>query len=197
MQPALRRDLRASDQPRGQASAERARRPPASHPSRFGKPIDNPRKERDGSVLVINKLPDGRLIAQRKKPLSDGGWVSTHEDITAHREAEDKIKVMATHDALTGLLNRFGFKQRLEQCLAEAQRRTGRFAVLYLDLDRFKAVNDTLGHPVGDRLLQAVAGRIHGVVRKSDTTARLGGDEFAVIQRLSIGPATPCVLRTG
>ena len=160
----------------------------ANHPNRFGKPIDNPRKECDGSVLVINKLPDGRIIAQRKKSLSDGGWVSTHEDITAHREAEDKIKVMATHDALTGLLNRFGFKERLEQCLAEAQRRTGRFAVLYLDLDRFKAVNDTLGHPVGDRLLQAVAGRINGVVRKSDTTARLGGDEFAVIQRVSIVP---------
>ncbi len=106
----------------------------------------------------------------------------------AHREAEDKIKVMATHDALTGLLNRFGFKQRLEQCLAEAQRRTGRFAVLYLDLDRFKPVNDTLGHPVGDRLLQAVAGRINGVVRKSDMIARLGGDEFAVIQRVSVVP---------
>ncbi len=160
----------------------------ASDPSRFGKPIDQPRKERDGSVLVLSRLPDGRLIAQRKKPLADGGWVSTHEDVTAHREAEDKIKVMATHDALTGLLNRFGFKQRLEQCLAEAQRRTGRFALLYLDLDRFKRVNDTMGHPVGDKLLQAVAGRMVGVVRKSDVMARLGGDEFAVIQRISAAP---------
>ena len=131
-------------------------------PGRFGKPIEQPRKERDGSVLVLSRLPDGRLIAQRKKPLADGGWVSTHEDITAHREAEDKIKVMATHDALTGLLNRFGFKQRLEQCLAEAQRRTGRFALLYLDLDRFKRVNDALGHPAGDKLLQAVAARMTG-----------------------------------
>ena len=160
----------------------------ASDPSRFGEPIERPRKDRDGSVLVLSKLPDGRLIAQRKKALADGGWVSTHEDVTAHREAEDKIKVMATHDALTGLLNRFGFKQRLEQCLAEAQRRTGRFALLYLDLDRFKRVNDTLGHPVGDRLLQAVAARMTGVVRKSDATARLGGDEFAVIQRISVAP---------
>ncbi len=119
----------------------------ASDPSQFGEPIERPRKDRDGSVLVLSKLPDGRLIAQRKKALADGGWVSTHEDVTAHREAEDKIKVMATHDALTGLLNRFGFKQRLEQCLAEAQRRTGRFALLYLDLDRFKRVNDTLDTP--------------------------------------------------
>ncbi len=160
----------------------------ASDPGRFGKPIDQPRKEHDGSVLVLCRLPDGRLIAQRKKPLADGGWVSTHEDVTAHREAEDKIKIMATHDALTGLLNRFGFKQRLEQCLAEAQRRSGRFALLYLDLDRFKRVNDTLGHPVGDKLLQAVAHRMAGVVRKSDVTARLGGDEFAVIQRISVAP---------
>ena len=157
-------------------------------PGRFGKPIECPRKEADGSLLVLNRLPDGRLIAQRKKALSDGGWVSTHEDVTAHREAEDKIELMATHDALTGLLNRFGFKQRLEQCLAEAQRRAGRFALLYLDIDRFKRVNDTLGHPVGDRLLQAVAARMTGVVRKSDVSARLGGDEFAVIQRVSVAP---------
>ncbi len=160
----------------------------ASDPNRLGKRIEQPCKERDGSVLVLSKLPDGRLIAQRKKALADGGWVSTHEDVTAHREAEDKIKVMTTHDALTGLLNRFGFKQRLEQCVDEAQRRTGRFAVLYLDLDRFKRINDTLGHAGGDRLLQAAAARITGVVRKSDVTARLGGDEFAVIQRVSVVP---------
>ena len=159
-----------------------------TEPGRFGKPIEQPRKEGDGSVLVLSRLPDGRLIAQRKKALADGGWVSTHEDVTAHREAEDKIKVMATQDALTGLLNRFGFKQRLEQCLAEAKGRTGRFALLYLDLDRFKRVNDTLGHPVGDRLLQAAAARMTGVVSKSDATARLGGDEFAVIQRVSVAP---------
>ncbi len=161
---------------------------PAYDPNRFGKPIDKPRKEPDGSVLIVNKLPDGRVIAQRKKLLSGGGWVSTHEDITARQEAEDKIKVMATHDALTGLLNRFGFKQHLEECLGEALRRTSRFAVLYLDLDRFKSVNDTLGHRIGDRLLQAVASRINGVVRNSGTTARLGGDEFAVIQRISVAP---------
>ena len=155
---------------------------------RFGKSVDQPRRESDGSSLAIAELPDGRIIAQRKKGLADGGWVSTHEDITARRRAEEKIQVMAIQDALTGLLNRFGFKQRLEQCLSEAKRRTGHFAVLYLDLDRFKSVNDTLGHPVGDKLLREVAARICGVVRKSDTTARLGGDEFAIIQRVSVLP---------
>ena len=109
---------------------------------------------------------------------------------TSPHIARPKIRSRSwrTHDALTGLLNRFGFKQRLEQCLAEAQRRTGRFALLYLDLDRFKRVNDTLGHPAGDKLLQAVAGRMVRVVRKSDVMARLGGDEFAVIQRISAAP---------
>jgi diguanylate cyclase (GGDEF)-like protein len=161
--------------------------PVAPDADRFGKPIDKSQRERDGSLLTFNRLQDGRIIAHRKRSLSDGGWVSTHEDVTARREAEDQLKVMATHDALTGLLNRFGFKQRLEQCLAEA-RRSARFAVLYLDLDKFKPVNDTLGHPVGDRLLQAVAGRISGVVRQSDTVARVGGDEFAIIQRVSVVP---------
>ena len=95
---------------------------------------------------------------------------------------------MATTDALTGLSNRFEFKRRLEQCLAEARRRTGKFAVLYMDLDRFKAVNDTFGHPVGDKLLQSVAARIKTAVRQGDTIARLGGDEFAVIQRVTQFP---------
>ena len=91
---------------------------------------------------------------------------------------------MTTRDTLTGLANRFEFKQQAHQCLSEVRRRAGKFAVLYLDLDDFKAVNETLGHPVGDRLLQQVAARIQGVVRASDTVARLGGDEFAIIQRV-------------
>ncbi|HXZ16238.1 MAG TPA: diguanylate cyclase, partial [Roseiarcus sp.] len=162
--------------------------PAANDPHRFGKPIDKPCRERDGGTLVVRKLPDGRLIAERSKVLPGGGFVSTHEDVTAQREAEDKIKAMATHDALTGLLNRFGFRQRLEQCLSEAERRAGRFAVLNLDLDRFKPVNDALGQPAGDLLLQEVAARIGAAVRKSDTAARLGGDEFVVIQRVTVVP---------
>ncbi len=167
---------------------------PGAAEGRFGKIVSNSRLAPDGSALTISELADGRIIAQRKKGLSDGGWVSTHEDITSARRAEDKIKEMATLDALTGLSNRFDFKQRLAQCLAEARRRTAKFAVLYLDLDHFKAVNDTFGHPVGDTLLEAVATRIKSVVRRSDTIARLGGDEFAIIQRVSNIPRDAILL---
>jgi diguanylate cyclase (GGDEF)-like protein len=91
---------------------------------------------------------------------------------------------MATKDPLTGLSNRFEFRQRLDQCIAEVRRKVGKFAVFYLDLDQFKAVNDSFGHPFGDKLLQEVAARIAAEVRGGDTIARLGGDEFAIIQRV-------------
>jgi diguanylate cyclase (GGDEF)-like protein len=155
---------------------------------RFGKASSEPRTEADGSLLITNELSDGRIIAQRKKQLADGGWVSTHEDITVRRRAEQKVEEMATHDALTGLSNRFEFKQRLEQCLVEVRQRVGKFAVLYVDLDHFKSVNDTLGHTAGDKLLREVAARIQGAVLQGDTVARLGGDEFAIIQRVSYVP---------
>jgi diguanylate cyclase (GGDEF)-like protein len=155
---------------------------------RFGKASSGPRTEPDGSILTTNELSDGRIIAERNKQLADGGWVSTHEDITVRRRAEQKVEEMATRDALTGLSNRFEFKQRLEQCLAEVRQRTGKFAVLYVDLDHFKSVNDTLGHTAGDKLLQEVAGRLQAAVRQGDTVARLGGDEFAIIQRVSYVP---------
>ncbi len=154
----------------------------------FGKVVSEPCKEPDGSVLIISELSDGRIIAQRKKRLVDGGWVSTHEDITVRHQAEEKVKEMARSDALTGLSNRVEFKQRLEQCLAEARRRTSKYAVLYLDLDHFKAVNDALGHPLGDKLLREVAARIKAVIRESDTIARLGADEFAIVQRVLYVP---------
>jgi diguanylate cyclase (GGDEF)-like protein/PAS domain S-box-containing protein len=102
-------------------------------------------------------------------------------DITERKLAEGRIAHMALHDGLTGLPNRLLFKERLGNALARADRRGGRFAVLACDLDRFKAVNDTLGHPAGDALLRIVAERLRGVVRDGDTVARLGGDEFAVI----------------
>ena len=148
----------------------------------FGKASGELRTEADGSILVINELSDGRVIAQRKKALPDGGSVSTYEDITVRCRAEQKVQEMATSDALTRLANRYEFKQRLDQCLAEVRRRTGKFAVFYLDLDHFKAVNDSLGHPVGDKLLQEVTARIKSIVRTGDTVARIGGDEFAIIQ---------------
>ena len=158
---------------------------PRRRHAQFGDVSGERRTEADGSVATINELPDGRLILQRKKKLAEGGWVSTHEDITARRRAEEKVREMATTDGLTGLSNRFAFRQRLDRRLAEVNRKLGEFAVFYLDLDRFKAVNDSLGHPLGDTLLKAVSERIVSVVRAEDTVARLGGDEFAIIQRVT------------
>ena len=154
----------------------------------FGVALSEPIEDSDGSLLTISRLSDGRIIAQRKKRLADGGWVSTHEDVTVRHRAEEKVKELARSDVLTGLLNRIEFKQRLEERLAEARRRLARYAVLYLDLDHFKGVNETLGHSFGDKLLQEVATRIRAVTREGDVIARLGGDEFAIIQRIAFVP---------
>lgn len=126
------------------------------------------------------ELPDGRTIAVLNSPMPNGGWVTTHEDITERRNAEKKIAHMARHDALTDLPNRILLRERLTEALAGVHR-GDRLAVLYLDLDHFKSVNDTLGHMIGDELLQMVARRLKNTVRESDTVARVGGDEFAVI----------------
>ena len=129
----------------------------------------------------IVDTPDGRTIAIINHPMDGGGWVATHEDITERTLAEAKIKYMARHDALTELPNRTAFHESMVQALLRT-RRKARQAVLCLDLDEFKNVNDTLGHPVGDALLRAVAARLRTCVREADTVARLGGDEFAVLQ---------------
>jgi diguanylate cyclase (GGDEF)-like protein len=126
-------------------------------------------------------LKDGRTISIVLQPLPEGGWVGTHEDITERRSAEQKIAFLARHDGLTGLPNRGLLLERIGQALAEA-RRGAMFAVLFLDLDRFKSVNDTLGHQVGDDLLRGVAARLLASVRELDTVARIGGDEFVILQ---------------
>jgi diguanylate cyclase (GGDEF)-like protein/PAS domain S-box-containing protein len=102
-------------------------------------------------------------------------------DITERKEAEARIAHMAHHDALTDMPNRVLLRERMAEALAQRTRNNKFLGMLCLDLDNFKLVNDTLGHPVGDRLLQAVAERIQSVVRKGETAARLGGDEFAVL----------------
>ncbi len=125
-------------------------------------------------------LAGGRIVEVFHQPMTDGGWVATYEDVTERHRAREKILFMARHDALTGLPNRLLFGERLEAAMAEADP-TRPFALLCIDLDHFKTVNDTLGHPVGDRLLRGVAERFTGCARADDTIARLGGDEFATL----------------
>lgn len=130
----------------------------------------------------IYELKNGRTVAISRLPTPDGGSVATHEDITERRRAEEKIAHMAMHDMLTDLPNRVSFRKSLEAALGRMARGSEDIAVLYFDLDHFKNVNDSLGHPVGDALLRAVAHRLASCVRETDSVARLGGDEFAIVQ---------------
>lgn len=137
------------------------------------------------SLDVVNcriiELGDGRIISVTRRPF-DGGWVGTHEDITARHRDEAKISFLARHDLLTGLPNRTLFTKKLDEAAARLQRRGEVFSVLMLDLDKFKQVNDTLGHPAGDELLKQVATRLRSSLRETDIVARLGGDEFVILQ---------------
>ena len=125
-------------------------------------------------------LPDGRAFSVVSKPIAGGGWLATHEDVTERQRSDGRIAHMARHDALTDLPNRVLLRERLEHELKRVKRGEC-LAVLCLDLDQFKGVNDTLGHPIGDELLKLVADRLRGCTREPDTVARLGGDEFAII----------------
>jgi diguanylate cyclase (GGDEF)-like protein len=110
-----------------------------------------------------------------------GGVVVTHTDITERKQAEETIRYLAYHDALTNLPNRTLFNDRIALAMAQAHRNQHKLAVMFLDLDRFKIINDTLGHSIGDKLLQDVARRLTACLREGDTVARLGGDEFLVL----------------
>ncbi len=139
------------------------------------------------------ELPDGRAIDVVNQPLADGGWVATHDDVTEQRRKAARTAFLAHHDALTGLANRATISQRIEETAAR-ERRTGEpFTVLLLDLDRFKEVNDTLGHAAGDALLCEVAARLKGALRETDTLGRLGGDEFVVIQTRAVNPVQAAI----
>ncbi|MCC8966746.1 EAL domain-containing protein [Bradyrhizobium sp. Pear76] len=133
----------------------------------------------------VDELADGRLICVTRQPMPGGGWVATHRDVTEQRRSEAKITYMAQHDALTDLPNRVLLKEWMEQALSGARCGGPSLAVLMLDLDRFKDVNDTLGHPAGDALLKSVAARLRRCVSETTLVARLGGDEFAVIDYVS------------
>ena len=127
------------------------------------------------------ELNDGRVVEVRHQPMSDGGWVATHTDITDQRRNEARIRHLASHDGLTDLANRAQFQEtigRLETRIARGER----IAVLCIDLDYFKTVNDTLGHDIGDEVLKSAAGRLRSCCGDIDLVARLGGDEFAILQ---------------
>lgn len=130
---------------------------------------------------LVQELRDGRIIAISQQPIADGGWVAVHEDVTERRRAEAEIAHLARHDLLTNLPNRVLFRERLEHALSYLEWNEN-FAVLCLDLDHFKDVNDTLGHSIGDVLLKSVAERLRSSTKETDTIARLGGDEFAIVQ---------------
>lgn len=138
---------------------------------------DTVERARDGSLYTVSQTitpmldEDGRITH----------FIAIHEDITAQKKTQERIQHMAHYDALTGLPNRALFYDRLKQAVAMARRNHGGLTLLFMDLDGFKGINDTLGHRAGDLLLKAVAERLHQCVRDSDTVARLGGDEFTAI----------------
>jgi len=139
------------------------------------------RGEDDSCKQFYSQLSDGRCIAITAQAMPDGGTVTTHQDITEQRRSEAKIAHMALHDALTGLPNRVLLNEQLGHALALAKR--GEIVAAHLlDLDHFKNVNDTLGHPAGDKLLKTATARLRAIARETDTVARMGGDEFAFVQ---------------
>lgn len=127
--------------------------------------------------------PDGRIVEVQTMPIKGGGALRTFTDVTQCKQAEHRIRHVAEHDGLTGLLNRSAFLQTLQVAVPEARRQGLDFAVVYVDLDGFKPINDRFGHAVGDQLLAWVARQLVQAARENDAVARLGGDEFALLQR--------------
>ncbi len=137
---------------------------------------------RVGLSHSLYELRDGRTVSVSLQPMDGGGWVSIHQDITTQKRIEAELERLASHDALTGLANRSLFAEKASAALARMRRHGETFSVLMLDLDRFKTVNDSFGHPVGDAMLREIARRLLNTAREVDCVARFGGDEFAVLQ---------------
>ena len=153
----------------------------AGNPEEFVARVVAAAREGKSNTRVIETSAK-RALRVNEQPMQQGGWVSTIEDITEGRLAQALISHMAHHDGLTGLANRTQLVEKLESALAVLPLRGGSIAVHFIDLDRFKNVNDTLGHDGGDFLLKTVAERLRAVTRIDDMVARLGGDEFVVVQ---------------
>lgn len=148
---------------------------------RFRKRVATDSFDQEQSVYERER-PNGDVLEVRSMPLPGGGLVRTYTDVTLRKEAERRVQHMLRHDDLTGLPNRMQLRENLCQRLAEVKRQGGPVALFCLDLDQFKIINDTFGHPAGDALLQQVGARMRGTLRGEDTLARLGGDEFAILQ---------------
>lgn len=138
-------------------------------------------------TLNVVDIPDGRSIQIAIQPLADGGWVATLEDITERKRSDERIAHLAHFDALTDLPNRVLFQEQLEGALARVAD-DEQVALLYIDIDEFKDVNDSLGHRIGDELLKSVAASLKDCLDETDIISRLGGDEFAVVQTAVKGP---------
>ena len=145
------------------------------------------------TVSRTTELTDGRVIAVSNRPMEDGGWVATHEDVTEAKQTEQRILQMAHHDKLTGLPNRAAFNEYFAATLERSATSGEQFAILSVDLDRFKEANDVYGHSVGDALLRQVARRLQEAARGT-FLARVGGDEFAVVVSTGPQPAAAATL---
>lgn len=137
----------------------------------------------DQQQVYDRPRPDGRILEVQTVPIKGGGALRTFTDVTQRKQAEQQIRHVAEHDGLTGLLNRATFLQALQAAATDMHRQGRGFAVLYVDLDGFKPINDRYGHAVGDQLLVWVARQLTQAAREDDVVARLGGDEFALLQR--------------
>jgi diguanylate cyclase (GGDEF)-like protein len=162
---------------------------------KLGDPVDYVRErlaaiDECKELAEVHTLADGRMIALSHRPIEGGGWVATHDDITDIWHMEARMAHMAHHDELTDLPNRVLFRAELDRALQRGES----LALLCLDLDQFKAVNDALGHPLGDALLRQAADRLRQAAAEGDLVARLGGDSFAILQRDAQIPETAGVL---